>query len=712
MAMDYDPTKYETFRPNYELKQSLAWFCTSIAYLGVGTFYSPGGAADLCAIGCMGMGLWKFKPAVHQLGKILRLAGTPLPFVDFEKLKSMMNDPVHEKDMWLGRGVPWGPNETQAMTELMNREYAKTYRDSLGFLYLIRYLRKNLKFTLLHPFKSRHNYYEIQKRIAEQPGYTFIHGVGGEEEDLFQPIGHTEGHTLIIGTTGSGKTRCFDLLISQAVLRGETVFIIDPKGDKDLMEKAQRACEMLGRGDKFVSFHPAFPNESIKINLLANWSRPSEIADRIAALMPTTSDSDPFKSFAFGAMNSVCAGLCSIYKSPTLKTIKHYLSGTGSGAIAALVVDVLHNYIAKSIPNGESEVARVIQAIPANKRDAENVANKLVELYQAKPIHQAEMDDLINLFTHPHDHFGKMITSLLPVLSMLTNGALGDMLSPPDADAGALTSTWRDTASLIDSNCVVYVGLDSLSDPMVGSAIGSLFLSDLACVAGARYNYTGTDAMPKGQNQPAPDADRQQSAQQAESGEDVTKSPLQTIKDKAAGAVGAFLHKTSRKSAGAKKRTINLFVDEAAEVVNGPFLQLLNKGRGANFKLFVATQTYADFASRMGSRDKASQLLGNLNNRICLRCVDPDTQKFVASLMPKTYIKRVERSQALSTNANVQGPSGGNLGERLTSTEVPLFQPEWLGMLPNLEFIASLSGGHVIKGRYPLILKDASEYKS
>ena len=51
-------------------------------------------------------------------------------------------------------------------------------------------------------------------------------------------------------------------------------------------------------------------------------------------------------------------------------------------------------------------------------------------------------------------------------------------------------------------------------------------------------------------------------------------------------------------------------------------------------------------------------------------------------------------------------PRGGSLQERLADEEVPIFSPQLLGMLPNLEFIASLSGGHIIKGRYPLILDD------
>ena len=65
----------------------------------------------------------------------------------------------------------------------------------------------------------------------------------------------------------------------------------------------------------------------------------------------------------------------------------------------------------------------------------------------------------------------------------------------------------------------------------------------------------------------------------------------------------------------------------------------------------------------------------------------------------------------MSTDADEGMPTGGRIGEKLTETESPLFLPELLGMLPDLEFIANLSGGKVIKGRYPLIVKDMSEFK-
>ena len=75
-----------------------------------------------------------------------------------------------------------------------------------------------------------------------------IHAV--EVDHAYEPIvtstNKLKGHTLLLGTTGSGKTRFFDLLVSQAIMRGDTVIVLDPKGDRDLQRsiiKAARAAE-------------------------------------------------------------------------------------------------------------------------------------------------------------------------------------------------------------------------------------------------------------------------------------------------------------------------------------------------------------------------------------------------------------------------------------------------------------------------------------
>jgi len=45
----------------------------------------------------------------------------------------------------------------------------------------------------------------------------------------------------------------------------------------------------------------------------------------------------------------------------------------------------------------------------------------------------------------------------------------------------------------------------------------------------------------------------------------------------------------------------------------------------------------------------------------------------------------------------------GSYQESLGLEEAALFAPEWLGLLPNLEYIALLSGSRVVKGRLPIL---------
>jgi hypothetical protein len=84
-------------------------------------------------------------------------------------------------------------------------------------------------------------------------------------------------------------------------------------------------------------------------------------------------------------------------------------------------------------------------------------------------------------------------------------------------------------AEVIERGQVAYVGLDALSDGMVRSAIGSILLAGLTALAGDRYNH------------------------------------------------------------GVGLRPVTVFVDDAAEVVNDPFIQLLNKGRDARVRPVITT---------------------------------------------------------------------------------------------------------------------------
>jgi conjugal transfer pilus assembly protein TraD len=257
-----------------------------------------------------------------------------------------------------------------------------------------------------------------------------------------------------------------------------------------------------------------------------------------------------------------------------------------------------------------------------------------------------EVDGLLSMVLHDQTHYAKMIQNLLPLLSSLTSGDLGPLLSPDAADINDPRPVF-DSDKIIKGRHVVYVGLDSLSDPTVGSAIGSIVIADLAAVAGDIYNY-------------------------------------------------------------GRKQNIELFVDEVAECVNTPLIQVLNKGRGSGFRITLAAQTLPDIVAKLGDQNKARMVIGNCNNLIALRTKDRLTQDFVVETFGQTHVQTLVRTQATGMSSKAAGVHvTGSVAERLGEERVDVFAPEWLGMLPSLHYIAMVSGGRLVKGRLPKIKDEA-----
>lgn len=611
MSIKYNALEYEMpWRENYEGRAALGWVAAAFATAGVNflsamppePFYYMSGI-------CLTMAAFRFPQAIKLLKTQKNLSGRELSFITLDELKKKMKN--NPDDLWLGHGFEWETRHTQRAYEVLKRDTSS--------------LR----------IKAKNN-------ESLPMGQTWIHGVETDEKDIYQPIKHAEGHMLIVGTTGSGKTRAFDTLVSQAILRDEAVIIIDPKGDKELADNAKRACEAIGAPEKFISLHPAFPEESIRIDVLANFTRSTELASRVAALIPSETGADPFTSFGWLALNNIINGLLFTYNQPNLILLRRYLENGAAG----LVTQSIDAYATKYLKNAEAKKAPYVAKVSPQNRDA--YAKRMMNFYynEVQPYYpNTDLEGLLSLYQHDVTHFGKMIATLMPVMSMLTAGKLGELLSPNIEDLNDPREIFN-TTSIIQQAKVLYIGLDSLTDGMVGSAIGSLFLSDLTAVAGDRYNY------------------------------------------------------------GVGNRPVNIFVDEAAEVINDPFIQLLNKGRGAQLRLIVATQTFADFAARLGDENKARQVLGNINNVFALRVIDTETQEYITEGLPQTRVKYVMRTQGQNTDSNEPIFHGGNQGERLMEEEADLFPAALLGQLPNLEYVAKISGGRFIKGRLPILVDE------
>lgn len=591
------------WRPNYELTAIVVWFAFGlVAYVMVIFSGLPREPFNGLMAVCLLMAGKRLPASARVWYRKYRLKYFKFQRFNVASLAGIVRR--HPDQWWLGWGFEWNQQHAQLAYDIQKRDL-----------------------TGLIPVN------------LDRMGATWIHGLGLSEGYIRQAIAHSAGHTLIVGTTGAGKTRLFDILVTQAVLRNEAVIIIDPKGDKDLKWCAERACQLSGSPQRFVYFHPAFPDQSVRIDPLKNFNRSSELASRIAAVSPGESSSDPFKAFGQKALDNIVQGLFAAEEQPSLVKLRTYLEG---GPVP-LVIKALARYFDKVLD------VEWRASVGLKKQDfSDKTAQLLVRYYRERvQVEQqnTDLEGLISMFEHDRTHFSKMIASLLPLMNMLTSGSLGALLSPDQSDAND-TRAITDAAEIIKGAQVAYIGLDSLSDSMVGSAIGSILLADLAAVAGDRYNH------------------------------------------------------------GIDNRPVNIFVDEAAEVINDPCIQLLNKGRGAKFRLFIATQTFADFSARLGSEAKARQILANLNNLIALRVMDAETQTYITDNLPKTRLKYVMRTQGVSTHSANPAVFSGNIGERLMEEEGDLFAPQLLGQLPDLHYIAKLSGGRIVKGRLPILISE------
>lgn len=248
------------------------------------------------------------------------------------------------------------------------------------------------------------------------------------------------------------------------------------------------------------------------------------------------------------------------------------------------------------------------------------------------------IDGLVAMIRHSKEHFSKMIQVLEPILEMLGSDEIGDLLSPDPSNLDDKRPIY-DMRRIIDEKAVLYVGLDALSNKTIASAVGSILLADLASTLGSIYNFA------------------------------------------------------------TNKADAYLFVDEAAEVANDQLIQVLNKGGGAGMKVFLAAQSIADFNVRFQSKDKAQQLMANLNNIICLRMKDLDSANYISEMFGEVSTRSLEVGFSTGSGSSEAFTEfRSNVSRNLKTATTALVSPSLLTRLPPLHYFAFIAGRNYFKG--------------
>ena len=624
-------------RAPVELWSGIVCFTMSVALLVFGDeTLLPRSMVLTAAAVILGLGCYRVCGALYVIAYQLSLS-LSLPWsLSFARI------PKQTGLLYLGRGFRWTYKHTQRLkdTELPEAQH---------------YLSKNWTRLIekVHGIFSKQVLTNPEQRLS-MSGNSRLHGVELRKQSVWLNSQERVGHTLVVGTTRVGKTRLAELLIAQDIQMGEVVFVFDPKGDVELLQRVFTEAHRAGRQDQLYIFHLGYPDVSCRYNAIGRFSRITEVATRIASQLPGSGSSSAFKEFAWRFVNIIARALHELRQVPDYRKIRQYIND-----IEPLFVEYTQSLLSRTQPAGwAAEIKNIARSL--NDRNLTNAlkgrdptAVALFKYVQKKNIDDPVLEGLVSAFKYDRTYFDKIVSSVGPLMEKLTTGAVADLIAPTSSEDIRPIFSWLD---VIRNRGIVYVGLDALSDTTVAAAVGNSMFADLVSIAGYLYKY-GIN----GENKTYVDPPR-----------------------------------------------VCIHADEFNELIGDEFIPLLNKAGGAGYQVTAYTQTISDLEARVGSRAKTGQILGNFNSLIMLRVKELATAEFLTKQLPQIQVRGLKTSSSASdTDSNLLSTEFSSRTEdQLTLSDSPLLTPTNLMGLPRGHAFAILDGNNLWKVRFPLPVRN------
>ncbi|ENX3094112.1 conjugative transfer system coupling protein TraD, partial [Neisseria gonorrhoeae] len=387
------------------------------------------------------------------------------------------------------------------------------------------------------------------------------------------------------------------------------------------------------------------------------YGRITEVATRIANQLPSEGQSAAFRDFVWRFVNVLTKTMEGLSIKPSYENI--YKSAANVDELAGdyfkKILDKHHPGWEKDFDNFDMPESEAKSAVKTG-RNLDTM--KLGSFLKAKKHNEPLIDALGGILSNDRSYFEKLVSSLYPLLEKLTTGEVAKLISPDTEDLSdpRIIMDWR---KVMESNAVVYIGLDSLSDAEVAAAVGNAMFADLTSLAGQIYKF-GHGVGQSGKTQ---------------------------------------------------KRKVSIHADEFNELIGDEFIPLLNKAGGAGYQVTVYTQTWKDVEAKIGFPAKAGQIGGNLNTMIMLRVKTVETAEMLTNQLPEVKIMTstlVSRAGDVAFPDSHEDFSSGN-EDRIGAETVPMLTPADLTQLPKGQAFALIEGGQLYKIRLPLPKKDKQE---
>ena len=400
--------------------------------------------------------------------------------------------PVSDRKLFLGRGFRWSQSHTQRLRDTLRPEVQRYVQP--GALY--RWARRKdvlwaSRFGLsaiARVLRSRSGWNPLRP-LPPVGGKPPIHAVEPNEEPVWMDLGERVGHTLVLGTTRSGKTRLAELMITQDIRRGDVVIVFDPKGDGALLRRLYAEAKRSGREDAFYLFHLGYPEISARYNAIGNFSRITEVATRIANQLPSEGNSAAFKEFAWRFVNIIARALVALGRRPDYQQVRRHIND-----IEPLFVEYARHHLNTVGPKGWQNSVNALASriddknLPIALRGRNREAVALTQWLQELEVYDPVLDGLVSAFKYDRTYFDKIVSSVGPLMEKLTTGKVAELISPDYLDLQDPRPIFE-WLQVIRRKAIVYVGLDALSDTTVAGAVGNSMFADLVSVAGELYKH-------------------------------------------------------------------------------------------------------------------------------------------------------------------------------------------------------------------------------
>lgn len=596
--------------------------------------------------------LFRVKQGVEVVAYQKKLKRLPHYTVTSEQL------PKHGSNLFLGRGFQWQQRHTQRLKDTMDPDKRRYIEDSA----LFKWARdREIKapdhwFSQLTKIDSRFNPVQPLPPIG---GNRVLHAIGSDEErDIYLADTDRPGNTLVLGQSRVGKTRLAELLIEQDIMRNDgLVVVIDPKSDAGLLTRMYQASVASGREENFYCFHLGFPEMSARYNSIANFSRITEIASRISGQLSGEGNSAAFKEFSWRFINVVARALVEIGERPDFNSILANVTD-----IEPLFIRFAHHWLPRVVKNGEwqadvndfeGEITAQYKKNPRLAKYAHARTEALQRYIERMDVSDPVLRGLMGAIKYDKTFYEKLVASLIPLLEKLTTGKVGELLAPDYFDMNDDRPIF-DIMQLVRKQAVLYVGLDSLQDMVVSSAVGASLLSDLCSVGGTLYRHGYEHGLVDGEEGKLPKM---------------------------------YVH-----------------ADELSEVIGDEFLPIVNKLSGAGARFTGYTQTRSDLEAAYGDAAKARVIEGNFMNLIMLRVREKYTAELLTDQLPDVETSTVMTVSGANDSSNIDNEVDftSSTQDRISKVSGAMLQPAAVMALPKGQAFALINGGELYKLRIPL----------